>query len=371
MVDNRVVKLTNNIVNYSLELKPKENVLIEVFGYDKDFINAIIKEVFKVGAYPHLEIKNSMFERSKIKYGCENYYNELYDVESSRMEKMDAYIGVRLQENSEELTNLSSDSMNLYSNLYSSKLHMGIRCPKTRWVVLRYPTPSMAQSARMSTEDFEDFYFNVCNLDYKKMSRAMTPLKELMEKTNIVRIVGKGTDISFSIKDMGVEKCSGNCNLPDGEIYSAPVKNSVNGYITYNTTSLERGFVFDNVKFEFKDGKIIKANANDAERLNSILDLDEGARYIGEFAIGVNPYIINPMNETLFDEKIMGSIHFTPGNCVAGCKNGNSSIIHWDLVLIQTPEYGGGEIYFDGELIRKDGMFVKSELVGLNAENLK
>ena len=371
MIDTRAAKLAESIVNYSLEVKTGENVLVESFGYDKEFINQLMKEIFKVGAYPFLEIKNQQIERTKINNSSKEYFNTLFDIESYKMEKMNAYIGVRFQENSDELTNLESNKMNMYSNLYSSKLHMGIRCPKTRWVVLRYPTPAMAQSAKMSTEDFEDFYFNVCNLDYKKMSEAMEPLKNLMEKTDMVRIISKGTDIRFSIKGMGVEKCSGNCNLPDGEVYSAPIKDSVNGFITYNTTSLQRGFIYENVSFEFKDGKIISAEANDTDRLNNVLDMDEGARYIGEFAIGVNPYIIKPMNETLFDEKIMGSIHFTPGNCVAGCKNGNASIIHWDLVLIQTPEYGGGELYFDGELIRKDGLFVKEELLGLNPENLR
>jgi len=229
----------------------------------------------------------------------------------------------------------------------------------------------MAQSAQMSFEAFEDYFYNVCNVDYDKMDEAMTPLKELMERTDIVRITGGETDISFSIKGIPAVKCSGECNIPDGEIYTAPVKNSVNGKIVYNTPSEYNSFTFEKIALTFKDGKIIDCDANDKERINKIFDTDEGARYIGEFAIGLNPYITKPMNNILFDEKIMGSIHFTPGACYDDASNGNSSAIHWDLVLIQTPEYGGGEIYFDNVLIRKDGRFVLPSLLGLNPENLK
>jgi len=229
----------------------------------------------------------------------------------------------------------------------------------------------MAQLGNMSIEGFEDFYFEVCNLDYSKMSRAMEPLKALMEKTDQVHILGPGTDLVFSIKGMPAIKCDGHVNIPDGEIFTAPLKESVNGRISYNTPSLYQGFTYDNIVLEFKDGKIIKATANDTERIETVFNTDEGARFVGEFAIGVNPYIQAPMKDTLFDEKIDGSFHFTPGSCYDDCSNGNKSAIHWDLVCIQRPDYGGGEIYFDGTLVRKNGRFVLSELEVLNPENLK
>jgi len=287
------------------------------------------------------------------------------------MKNMDAYIGIRAGNNTSELSDVPSDNMKTFTQTVVKKVHLDTRVPKTKWVVLRYPTDSMAQLSKMSTEAFEDFYFDVCTLDYSKMDAAMDPLVELLEKTDKVRITAKGTDLTFSIKDIGIVKCAGLRNIPDGEVFTAPVRDSVNGTITYNAPSPYQGFTFENVQFTFENGKIVKATANDTERINKILDTDEGARYIGEFAIGVNPYILNAMGDTLFDEKIDGSIHFTPGQAYETTDNGNNSIIHWDLVLIQRPEYGGGEIYFDDVLVRKDGRFVLPELEGLNPENLK
>ncbi len=260
--------------------------------------------------------------------------------------------------------------MNLYEKLYSTPVHHDIRVPKTRWVVLRYPNTAMAQLCNTSTEAFEDFYFNVCTLDYSKMAEAMKPLAALMERTDKVRLVGPGTDLTFSIKGIPAIPCAGNLNIPDGEVYTAPVKDSVNGTISYNAPSLYQGFTFENVCLTFENGKIVKATANDTDRINQVLDVDAGARYVGEFAIGVNPYVLHPMKDILFDEKIQGSIHFTPGNCYDEAPNGNHSSVHWDLVWIQRPEYGGGEIYFDDVLIRKDGRFVLPELECLNPENL-
>jgi aminopeptidase len=208
-------------------------------------------------------------------------------------------------------------------------------------------------------------------MDYAKMGRAMAPLEKLMAQTNRVHLKGPGTDLTFSIKGIGAKMCKGDRNIPDGEVFSCPVRNSVNGTIQFNTPTLYSGTKFENVRLELKDGKIINASANNTKRLNEILDTDAGARYIGEFSLGFNPHILNPMCDILFDEKIAGSLHFTPGQAYEDCGNGNQSAIHWDMVLIQRPDWGGGEVWFDGELIRKDGIFVRKDLKGLNPRNLK
>ncbi|MCX7950836.1 MAG: aminopeptidase [Clostridiales bacterium] len=371
MVDPRITTLAHNLINYSCRLKEGEKVLIETIGLELPLVKELVKEAYKVGAIPFVTIKNKSVDRALLMGATEEQMQMMAKYEAARMSDMDAYIGIRSGDNSSELSDVPSERMDLYFKYFWKEVHGKIRVPKTKWVVLRYPSPSMAQLANTSTEAFEDFYFNVCNLDYSKMSKAMDPLVELMNKTDKVRIVGKGTDLTFSIKDIPAVKCDGKMNIPDGEVYTAPVKDSVNGYITYNTPAEYQGFTYENIRLEFKDGKIVNATANDTERINKVFDTDEGARYVGEFAIGVNPYIVKPMKDTLFDEKIVGSIHFTPGSSYDDAFNGNKSAIHWDLVYIQTPEYGGGEIYFDDVLIRKDGRFVLPELEGLNPENLK
>jgi aminopeptidase len=287
------------------------------------------------------------------------------------MSEMDCYIGIRGSDNVAELSDVPAENMSMYERLYQVPVHHDIRVRKTKWVVLRYPDNAMAQLSNTSLENFEDFYFDVCTLDYAKMGEAMKPLIDLMNKTDKVRIVGPGTDLNFSIKDIPAIPCAGNMNIPDGEVYTAPVRDSVNGTISYNTPSIWGGFTYDNIKLTFENGKIVDATANDTEKINEVFNTDEGARYVGEFAIGVNPYVLNPMKDILFDEKICGSLHFTPGNCYDEAPNGNSSAIHWDLVLIQREEWGGGEIYFDDVLIRKNGIFVIPELECLNPENLK
>jgi aminopeptidase len=285
------------------------------------------------------------------------------------MKRMQAYIAVRGSSNANENADVPGDRMALYTKVLRPVLNY--RVNKTRWVVLRWPSPSMAQAANMSTEAFENFYFDVCTMDYRKMAKAMMPLEKRMKTADKVVIKGPGTDLSFSIKGIGAKSCNGKLNIPDGEVFSCPVKHSVNGSIQFNTPTLYSGTRFENVRLEFEKGKVVHATSNNNKRLNEILDTDEGARYVGEFAIGFNPYIQNPMCDILFDEKIAGSLHFTPGQAYEIADNGNRSAVHWDMVLIQRPEWGGGEIWFDGELIRKDGLFVPKDLKPLNPEHLK
>ena len=369
-LDQRNELLAKNLVNYSCRVKKGEKVLISSNGLTGiPLIKALIKEVYKVGGVPFVDIRSNSVERELLMGAEKEQYELLAEVDAMKMKEMDAYIGIGSNSNTAELADVPSEKMDMYEKVYSKKVHHDIRLKK-KWVVLRYPNDSLAQSAGTSLEAFEDFYYKVCCLDYKKMSEAMDSLVELMNKTDKVQIKGKGTDLTFSIKDIPAIKCAGGMNIPDGEVYTAPVKDSINGTISYNTPTEYQGVSYDNVKLTFKDGKIVKAEANDTERANKVFDTDEGARYVGEFAIGLNPYITKPMKNILFDEKIRGSIHLTPGNAYEDADNGNRSAIHWDLVLIQTEDYGGGEIYFDDVLIRKDGIFVIPELECLNPENL-
>ena len=371
MTDQRLKILAKNLVNYSCDLKKGEKVLIEAKGIDYMLVNEIIKEVYAVGAYPFVEMFDNRVSRELLLGETEEYAKLKAKYDGYRMAEMDAYIGIRGGENCNEFSDVPENNMKIESAFYSHPVHHELRVKKTKWVILRYPNQGMAAQAGMSTDAFEKFYFDVCNLDYSKMDKAMDALKLRLDKADKVHIIAKDTDISFSIKGIGSKKCSGERNIPDGEIYTAPVKDSVNGVITYNAPSVEQGVRHENVSLTFKDGRIIKATGNYPEKLDAIFSTDEGAKYVGEFSFGVNPYIVKPMGDILFDEKISGSIHFTPGCCYDDCYNGNVSAIHWDLVQIQTKEYGGGEIYIDGELIRKDGRFIPEDLFCLNPENLK
>lgn len=370
MHDPRLDKLANVLTTHSTKIQPGEFTLIEGIDIPQEMVIALIRAVRKAGGIPLVELKQNRIQREIILNGDNTGIKLIGEYEIYRIKKVQAYIGIRGSHNITELSDVPAEAMQRYQKYWIRPLN-DIRVPHTKWVVLRWPYPSMAQQAQMSTEAFEDYYFDVCTLDYSRMERAMVPLKSLMEETDEVHILGEDTDLRFSIKDIPVIPCAGEKNIPDGECFTAPVRDSVNGSIHFNTPTIYQGTTFTDIRLRFENGKIVEASANNTERLNDILDTDEGARYIGEFSIAFNPYITNPMLDILFDEKIAGSFHFTPGQAYEEADNSVRSAVHWDMVMIQTPEHGGGEMYFDGNLIRKDGCFVHPELEALNPENLK
>jgi aminopeptidase len=369
MTDPRFRKLAKLLVEYSTELKRGDRVLLDMIDVPDEFSIELMRAARAAGAVPIIEVRHTRINRELLRGTDEKHSKMVRDLELFRMKKMQAYIALRGSDNATENADVPSSRMSLYAK--KIKPVQTYRVNKTRWCVLRWPSPSMAQAAGMSTEAFENLYFDVCTMNYKKMARAMAPLERRMKRTDRVHLKAPGTDLTFSIKGIGAKMCKGDRNIPDGEVFSCPVKDSVNGQIRFNTPTLYSGTKFENVCLEFKDGKIVKGTANNTKRLNEILDTDAGARYVGEFSLGFNPYILSPMCDILFDEKIAGSLHFTPGQAYEECDNGNRSAVHWDMVLIQRQDWGGGEVWFDKELIRKNGMFLPRELRGLNPKNLK
>lgn len=347
-------------------------MLVHTFDVPDDFVCELVKQIQATGAQFILRSERGKVRRQMMMQVSEENIKAIADIELYEMKKMTAYIAVRGSDNVSELNDVPSEAMTMWSRLYTKPVVLEQRVPHTKWVALKWPSPSMAQQAGMSTEAFEDFFFDVCTMDYPRMQKACEPLRDLMLRTDRVEIKGPGTDLSFSIKGVGVRMSYGLRNIPDGECFTSPVRDSVNGVVQYNTVSLYQGTEFKDARLVCEDGKVIEATAGDkTDKMNEILDTDEGARYFGEFALGFNPYILHPMKDTLFDEKISGSFHLTPGNAYTDADNGNRSAVHWDIVCIQRPEYGGGEIWFDGVLVRKDGVFVLPELLGLNPENLR
>ena len=370
-MDPRYTQLAELLVRHSTKLQKGENVLIESFDIPVEMTLALVRAARAVGGQPHVAERSARI-MAELYRGEEKILQTWSDCDLYRMKQMQAYVGLRGGYNVSEQTIVPGDEMKRVARLYQKPVHFEQRLNHTKWCVLRWPSPSMAQLAGRSTEEFEDFYFKVCCVDYARMAAACEPLAARMRRADRVHIKGPGeTDLIFSIKGVGVVPCCGDKNIPDGECFTAPVRDSVNGVLHYNTPTVYNGQSFENVRFVFRNGRIVEASCQgDSAKLNDILDTDEGARFIGEFAIGFNPHITHAMKDILFDEKIAGSFHFTPGRCYEETENGNRSEIHWDLVCIQRADHGGGTIAFDGEIIRKDGIFLAEELKGLNPDQL-
>jgi aminopeptidase len=354
------------IVTYSTEVKKGDIVQISAYGTATE---PLLKEVYRLclekGArYIDYRITSPEVGRLFYNHADEEQLKYFPQHKMDFMKKVDVYIGIAAVENSMQLAKARQESIVAYDRVMRPILDERVK--HSRWVICRYPTNGSAQDAKMSLEEYEDFLFSACNIEWGEESKKQEKLKKLMDSADRVHIKASDTDITFSIKGMKAMKCDGRHNLPDGEVYTAPVRESVEGYITYNCPSVYQGKEFGNVRLEFEKGRIVKATSPGMDApLNKVLDTDEGARYIGEFAIGINPNIKEPMRNILFDEKIFGSIHLTPGQCYEECDNGNKSAVHWDLVKILK---GDGEICFDGAVIQKDGVFVHNDLLELNPE---
>ncbi len=372
MLDPRYTKLAGVLVHHSLKVKPGQKVLVEATETPAEFTAELIRVIADAGGLPVCTTYQQSVLRALYNHATEHQMRFIGEIERKRMEGVECYISIRGSNNIAEYSDVPSERYTLYEKHWWDYVHTQVRVPKTEWVVTRWPSPSMAQAAGKSTEAFEDFYFRVCaGVDYDKMEKAEQPLRELMDRTDRVHITGPGTDLTFSKKGIATIPCSGERNIPDGEMFTCPVKESVNGTIRFNAETLYRGTIFNNIRLAFKEGKIVDAEAGAlTHKLNEILDADEGARYIGEWSLAFNPFITDPMKDILFDEKIAGSFHLTPGQAYEEADNGNKSQVHWDMVMIQTEKYGGGEIYFDDVLVRKNGIFTLPELAGLNPENL-
>ena len=372
MLDPRVTRLAELLCDHSVRLTAEDRLLIHAFDIPPAAVAEVVRVAQSRGAKVAVRLESNTVKRQILNGLSPESVALIASIEKYEMEQMTSYISLRGGDNYAELSDVPGANMTLWQKDYVTPVVFETRVAKTKWVALRWPNASMAQQASMSIQAFEDFYFRVCTLDYAKMAEAVKPLVDLMNRTDHVHITGPGTDFEFSIKGIGCVPCSGEANIPDGECFSAPVKESVNGVVQFNTASLYQGTEFNNIRYVIKHGRIEEATAgSQTDKLNEILDTDAGARYFGEWSLGYNPFVLHPMKDTLFDEKIAGSFHFTPGNAYdPPGGNGNTSAIHWDTVLIQRPEYGGGEIYFDGVLIRKDGLFVLPELQALNPDQL-
>src|SRR5438309_7906292 len=277
MHDERFDKLAKLLVEYSIRLKRNETVLIEAFDIPDEMTVALVRAARNAGGIPFAQVYHARVNRALALEASDRQLNVMASHELTRMKKMNAYIAMRGSQNITELADVPPNKMKLIGK--KMRPVQDQRVKRTKWVVLRWPTPSMAQLAGMSTEAFEDFYFDVCTLNYRKMQPGMKALKRLMEATDCVQIKGPGTDLVFSVKGIPAVICGGDRNIPDGEVFSCPVKDSVDGHVTFNAPSIYQGTAFDGIRLEFNKGKIVEATSNETKNLNKILDSDVGARY--------------------------------------------------------------------------------------------
>lgn len=358
-------KLATQLLTHSIVLNKGENIMIQCIGLNAiGLVRALVQQVREMNAHPFLKIEDPETNRMLLESGDEEYWkNQAETDQLPLMKKMDAFIGIRASENIYENSSVSKKANKAYSDHFLNPVHFEERVNNTNWAVLRYPSAAFAMNAKMSTERFREFYYKACLFDYNKLKKAIEPLEKRLRETEKVQLKGKGTDIEFSVKGQNWIPCYGKRNIPDGELFSSPILDSVNGHITY-APSVYQGKPFEYVKLVVENGVVIDYDSSNNDALEEILDTDEGARRFGEFSFGLNPVIKNPMYDILFDEKITGSNHLTLGNDYEIAPNGNKSSIHWDLVCI------GANVYLDGELVRDGREFVKEDLKGLNPNQL-
>lgn len=372
MRDPRLNTLARHMLTRSLRLGKGSHFLVSAPALATPLVRAILEEARVMGAFPVYELHDESLNRLRIECydpgdggASEAALRKEGDWNLARIRDLAGEVVIRAYENDREQASIPPPVQQMRSRAFQEFKDFAIN--QRLWVLFEYPTPGQAQKAGMPSEAFFDFVLDTCTLDYGAMAEAVAPLKALMEKTDRVRIQGPGTDLAFSIRGIPAVPCCGECNLPDGEIFTAPVRDSVSGTLRVNTPSNQWGVTFPELALTFREGRIVAANSSVApDTLQQILDTDEGSRYVGEFALGLHPGIRKPMGNTLFDEKIGGSFHFTPGACYDEAPNGNRSAIHWDLVMMQDAAHGGGAIFFDDVLVRKDGRFVLPELDALN-----
>jgi len=353
MIDHRIGRFADMLLEHSLNIQEGDNVVIRSGYLAKPLIEEFYKKAIDKGAnvFVHTlsDSRRKYFMENAGKKQLENM-NSIYE---SIYDKADAVLVIEAPENTKHLMNVPPRKNMEYNKALAPVLK---KIMSKRWVLTNYPVEAFAQDACMSLEEYEDFLFDAVLVDYKKMDRDMDKIIGIFDEANIIRIVGRETDITFSIQGRKGTKCSGRNNVPDGEIFYSPVTNSANGYVFFEFPAIRYGNQVDNVRLEFRDGKIINARADNNEQfLNQMLDTDEGARYLGEFGIGLNYGIKRFIKNILFDEKIGGTIHLAAGNSYEGSGGDNCSVLHWDMIKELRDS---GEIYADNRRVMKNGVYL-------------
>ncbi len=360
-------KYADVLVNYSTKVTKGDLVIIYARGYEAQ---PLVKEIYKLclinGANPIVRTSMDELAETFIKYASDEQLEYIDEMSKIEVEKADVMIFIGAPSNIKNMANADTDKVAKRSKasrpILAKRLERSA-CGDMRWVIADYPTNALAQEASMSLEEYSEFLINSCYLDldnptqkWIEIERKQKRIADILNKTTKLRIKGDKTDITFSTEGRTWIPCSGNMNFPDGEIFTSPVENSANGTIYFDFPQNYHGSTSKEVYLTLKDGKVVEASAEVGnDFLQSMLNMDEGSRFVGEIAIGTNERIQNVTGNILFDEKIGSSIHMALGSSYPEAGGKNQSGLHWDMIKNMK---NNGEIYADDKLIYKDGKFI-------------
>ncbi len=364
MVDPRIGKLAKLCVHYSVDVKSREKVFIQGSESAFPLINEIYKECLLSDSYP-LIMANLDVAYTFFKYAKEHQLKFVSPFEKFMVENIDVRIGIYCETNPKRLTNIGPSRIKTHAasrRELSEIFHKRVAERKLRWTVLPYPINAQAQEASMSLAEYEDFVYSSCLVDkedsiseWKKIHKQQEKICEFLNQVSEIRIVGEDTDLTFNVKSRKWINCSGKENMPDGEVFTAPIENSANGTIRFTFPGIFSGREVEDITITFRDGKVVKASAAKGDELLQQLLKIEGADRIGEAAIGTNYGITRFTKNMLFDEKMGGTIHIALGNSYPESGGLNKSAIHWDVLKDMKKD---GEIYADSKLFYKNGKFL-------------
>jgi aminopeptidase len=363
MADPRVETVAKILVDYSVEVRPNQLVRISGSPEGAPSILAVYQKVLERGAHPFLQVALEEAEELLYTYASDAQLDYVPPFMKEIVEQIDADIGIWTNTNTKRLTNADPAKQSRRAVARRPLLDRLLeRAAKKefRWTGTLYPTNGFAQDAEMSLREFEDFVYNGCLIHepdpieaWRTISKKQQRFVDWLNKARQIHVVGPDTDLRLEVGGRKWINCDGHENFPDGEIFTGPIEESVNGHIRYTYPACHFGREVEDVRLQFKDGKVIKATAAKNEQfLLNMLESDEGARYIGEFAFGTNPGIQRFTKNTLFDEKIGGTIHLALGKGYPESGSKNKSAIHWDMVCDLRKD---GEVHVDGTLFLKDG----------------
>ncbi len=354
MADQRILKAAKILVEHSTKVKKGETVQIITDHLARPLAIEVLKLVLKRGAYPIIHTSLPGSAHTFYKHANKDQLQHVHESLMHEMKRTDVIIYISAPTNTRELSEL--DPKKLALRRKATERISRYRVENTRWVLFDYPCEALAQEASMSIEEFEDFVFSATNIDWSKEGKRQEKLKRILDKGKQVHIIGKNTDLRFSIEGRTAIKCFGKHNMPDGEVFIAPVETTTEGCIEYSFPAIYSGGEVDGITLEFKRGKVVKAHATkNNDLLQAMLNTDPGARRLGEFGVGTNYNIKRHIKQILFDEKIGGTIHLAVGSAYKEGGGKNKSGLHWDMILDLRQ---GGKIIVDNRVIQENGKFL-------------